>query len=78
MLQNAYFLAKIGADTPENERHFAKKVQKLAKSAAARASRRPAVVAEYVVVSAAREAIGPITLICIHTEINVLNYIVTL
>ena len=24
MLQNAYFLAKIGADTAENERHFAK------------------------------------------------------
>ena len=23
MLQNAYFLAKIGADTPENEQHFA-------------------------------------------------------
>ena len=23
MLQNAYFLAKIGADTAENERHFA-------------------------------------------------------
>ena len=24
MLQNAYLLAKIGADTAENERHFAK------------------------------------------------------
>ena len=24
MLQNAYFLAKIGADTAENEQHFAK------------------------------------------------------
>ena len=23
MLQNAYFLAKIGADTAENEQHFA-------------------------------------------------------
>ena len=23
MLQNAYFLAKIGADTAENEKHFA-------------------------------------------------------
>ena len=23
MLQNAYFLAKIGADTAENEHHFA-------------------------------------------------------
>ena len=23
MLQNVYFLAKIGADTAENERHFA-------------------------------------------------------
>ena len=26
MLQNAYFLAKIGADTAENERTFAKKL----------------------------------------------------
>ena len=26
MLQNAYFLAKIGADTAENERNFAKKL----------------------------------------------------
>ena len=25
MLQNAYFLAKIGADTAENEQHFAEK-----------------------------------------------------
>ena len=24
MLQNAYFLAKIGADTAENEQHFAR------------------------------------------------------
>ena len=30
MLQNAYFLAKIGADTAENEQHFAKICQKLA------------------------------------------------
>ena len=27
MLQNAYFLAKIGADTAENERNFAKNWQ---------------------------------------------------
>ena len=27
MLQNAYFLAKIGADTAENERKFAKNWQ---------------------------------------------------
>ena len=27
MLQNAYLLAKIGADTAENERHFAKNWQ---------------------------------------------------
>ena len=30
MLQNAYFLAEIGADTAENEQHFAKICQKLA------------------------------------------------
>ena len=30
MLQNAYFLAKIGADTAENEQHFAEICQKLA------------------------------------------------
>ena len=30
MLQNAYFLAKIGADTAENEQHFAEICQKMA------------------------------------------------
>ena len=30
MLQNAYLLAKIGADTAENERKFADNCQKLA------------------------------------------------
>ena len=30
MLQNAYFLAKIGADTAENEQHFAEICQKVA------------------------------------------------
>ena len=30
MLQNAYLLAKIGADTAENEQHFAESCQKLA------------------------------------------------
>ena len=30
MLQNAYFLAKIGADTAENEQHFAKNLPKIA------------------------------------------------
>ena len=30
MLQNAYFLAKIGADTAENEQHFAEICQNLA------------------------------------------------
>ena len=30
MLQNAYFLAEIGADTAENEQHFAEICQKLA------------------------------------------------
>ena len=29
MLQNAYFLAKIGADTAENERHFAESLPKI-------------------------------------------------
>ena len=28
MLQNAYFLAKIGADTAENEQHFAEMLPK--------------------------------------------------
>ena len=28
MLQNAYFLAKFGADTAENEQHFAKNLPK--------------------------------------------------
>ena len=30
MLQNAYFLAKIGADTAENEQHFAENLPKFA------------------------------------------------
>ena len=38
MLQNAYFLAKIGADTAENEQHFA---GKLPMSAKERRMRRP-------------------------------------
>ena len=29
MLKNAYFLAKIGADTAENERHFAENLPKI-------------------------------------------------
>ena len=29
MLQNAYFLAKIGADTAENEQHFAETLPKI-------------------------------------------------
>ena len=29
MLQNAYFLAKIGADTAENERHVAENLPKI-------------------------------------------------
>ena len=31
MLQNAYFLAKIGADTAKNERNFAKNLPKIGK-----------------------------------------------
>ena len=34
MLQNAYFLAKIGADTAENEQHFAEIFPKTASVAA--------------------------------------------
>ena len=29
MLQNAYLIAKIGADTAENEQHFAEKLPKM-------------------------------------------------
>ena len=39
MLKNAYLLAKIGADTAENERHFAENLPKISKLANARASR---------------------------------------
>ena len=43
MLQNAYFLAKIGADTAENEQHFAEILPTDALwRLAARAARRPA------------------------------------
>ena len=34
MLKNAYLLAKIGADTAENERHFAENLPKIGSSAA--------------------------------------------
>ena len=42
MLQNAYFLAKIGADTAENEQHFAEILPKTgsARQAASISSRR--------------------------------------
>ena len=40
MLQNAYFLAKIGADTAENERNFAEICQKLATTLRGRVPRR--------------------------------------
>ena len=45
MLQNAYFLAKIGADTAENERHFAEHLPKIGNYAGVRGGpwrRRPA------------------------------------
>ena len=35
MLQNAYLLAKIGADTAENERNFAEYLRKFAENCAA-------------------------------------------
>ena len=41
MLQNAYFLAKIGADTAENEQHFAEFLPKIG-----RADRAPRVLAQ--------------------------------
>ena len=40
MLQNAYFLAKIGADTAENEQHFAEILRTDACPTLARAARR--------------------------------------
>ena len=38
MLQDGYFLAKIGADTAENEQHFAEICQKLATTLRVRSS----------------------------------------
>ena len=38
MLQNAYFLAKIGADTAENEQHFAENEQHFSSSAPSKAT----------------------------------------
>ena len=40
MLQNAYFLAKIGADTAENERHFAENLPKIGNYPTGPATRR--------------------------------------
>ena len=45
MLQNAYFFAKIGADTAENEQHFAEICQKLGTTKPAARRRRGAPVA---------------------------------
>ena len=42
MLQNAYFLAKIGADTAENEQHFAEILPKNRRDIDLRAARRAA------------------------------------
>ena len=42
MLQNAYFLAKIGADTAENEQHFAEILPTAARDLRAGERRRPA------------------------------------
>ena len=47
MLQNAYFLAKIGADTAENEQHFAEILPKIGNyptylTPSSRNTRRPA------------------------------------
>ena len=39
MLKNAYFLAKIGADTAENERNFAEILPKIANTQRGRAAR---------------------------------------
>ena len=41
MLQNAYFLAKIGADTAENEQHFAEILPKLGNYPTGRMRRTP-------------------------------------
>ena len=40
MLQNAYLLAKIGADTAENERNFAQNLPKTSGAAGRRPGRR--------------------------------------
>ena len=41
MLQNAYFLAKIGADTAENDRNFAENLQRRGRRSSARGRGRP-------------------------------------
>ena len=43
MLQNAYFLAKIGADTAENEQHFAEILQEITVAVVPRAGAPPRV-----------------------------------
>ena len=40
MLQNAYLLAKIGADTAENEQHFAEILPKIGNDPTVRAPRK--------------------------------------
>ena len=61
MLKNAYFLAKIGADTAENEQHFAEILLKTGKVVLVReAARRglvcPAAAADFFAVARAVEA----------------------
>ena len=61
MLQNAYFLAKIGADTAENEQHFAENLptgRRGPEGGEARAVRRPSRAAK---LSAARSDSMPVT-----------------
>ena len=53
MLQNAYFLAKIGADTAENEQHFAESLPKTSAAVGPQAAAHTPTWAEFI------GAVGP-------------------
>ena len=72
MLQNAYFLAKIGADTAENEQHFAENLPKILPKNAARDI---AGLAAVLVTARRRPRRGPLRRRRVHLELALKPYV---
>ena len=66
MLQNAYFLAKIGADTAENEQHFAEIAARAVASARPSPPASPGAAAP--AGASRRQALGPTGLAYVYSN----------